>query len=136
MNVRNCKKCGRLFNYVAGMPICPACREEMEKKFLEVKDYIRDHKVTGVTEVAEACEVEVRQIHQWIREERLEFSEDSPVGIDCEICGTMIRTGRFCERCKSGMAKELEASIKKPEIKRQTAKKDSRENPKMRFLSE
>ena len=136
MNVKNCKKCGRLFNYVSGPFICPVCREETEKKFVEVKQYIRENKVTGVHEVAEACGVDVRQIHQWIREERLEFSEDSPVGIDCELCGAMIRTGRFCEKCKAGMAKELGDSIKKPEVKKPEPKKDTRDNPKMRFLNE
>ncbi len=136
MNVKNCKKCGRIFNYVAGPPVCPVCREESEKKFIEVKEYIREHKISGVTEVAEACDVEVRQIRQWVREERLEFSADSTVGIECEGCGTMIRSGRFCERCKAGMAKELGDSIKKPEVVRRDPKKDPRENPKMRFLSE
>ncbi len=135
MNVKNCKKCGRIFNYVAGPPVCPVCREESEKKFIEVKEYIREHKISGVTEVAEACDVDVRQIRQWVREERLEFSADSTVGIECEGCGTMIRSGRFCERCKAGMAKELGDSIKKPEVRRDS-KKDPRENPKMRFLSE
>lgn len=136
MNVKNCRKCGRLFNYVAGQNICPVCREEAEKKFVEVKQYIREHKVSGVPEVAEACDVDVRQIHQWIREERLEFSEDSPVGIDCEVCGAMIRTGRFCEKCKAGMAKELGDSIKKPEVRKPKPKQDPRDNPKMRFLNE
>ncbi len=136
MNVRNCKKCGRLFNYIAGPPTCPACREELEVKFREVKEYIREHKITGVNEVAEACDIDVRQIHQWVREERLEFSEDSAVGIDCESCGTMIRSGRFCEKCKAGMAKEFGESIKKPEVKKPEHKKDPHDNPKMRFLSE
>ena len=136
MNVRNCKKCGRFFNNVMGLPICPACKEEMEKKFVEVKQYIRENKVSGVPEVAEACDVDVRQIHQWIREERLEFSEDSLVGIDCEGCGAMIRTGRFCDKCKNSMAKEFGDSIKKPEAPKPQAKKNQKDNPKMRFLSE
>ena len=33
MNVRNCKKCNRIFNYIAGPTICPACKEDLEKKF-------------------------------------------------------------------------------------------------------
>lgn len=136
MNVRNCKKCGRLFNYVSGMPVCPSCREGLEKKFQEVKDYIRENKEAGITEVAEACEVEVRQIKQWVREERLEFSADSPVGIDCEMCGTMIRSGRFCEKCKIGMINELDSAKAKPAPAKVEKKKDSRDNPKMRFLSE
>lgn len=134
MDVRNCKKCGRLYNHVSGPSICPACRDEMEKKFVEVKEYIRENKTAGVNEVAEACDVDVRQIRQWVREERLEFSADSPVGIDCEMCGTMIRSGRFCEQCKASMAKEMGDSIKKPEVKLPERKKDLRDNPKMRFL--
>lgn len=136
MNVRNCKKCGRIFNYVSGLPICPSCREGMEKKFQEVKEYIRDNKQAGITEVAEACEVDVRQIKQWVREERLEFSADSPVGIDCELCGAMIRSGRFCDKCKNGMINELDKAVDKPKPQLEKRKKDPKENPKMRFLSE
>lgn len=40
MDVRNCKMCGKLFNYTQGMPICKACEDELEKKFFEVRDYI------------------------------------------------------------------------------------------------
>ena len=32
MDVRNCKKCGKLFNYVSGPMICPLCKEELEEK--------------------------------------------------------------------------------------------------------
>ena len=31
MNVRNCRKCGKLFNHIMGAPICPACREKLER---------------------------------------------------------------------------------------------------------
>ena len=40
MEVTSCKDCGRIFNYVLGVPICPACKEKAEAKFQEVKDYI------------------------------------------------------------------------------------------------
>ena len=43
MNVRNCRGCGRIFNYVTGPFLCIKCREEMEVKFQEVKEYIRQH---------------------------------------------------------------------------------------------
>ena len=35
MDTRNCKMCGKLFNYV-NSPICPACTKEMDKKFEEL----------------------------------------------------------------------------------------------------
>ncbi len=60
MNVRNCRKCGKLFNYIMGVPICPACREKLEETFQVVKKYIRENKLADIKEVAEACEVEHR----------------------------------------------------------------------------
>ena len=79
MNARNCRKCGKLFNYVSGPPICMACREKLEEKFQEVKKYIQDNGHAGIQQVAEACDVSTNQIHQWLREERLELSAESGV---------------------------------------------------------
>lgn len=134
MDVRNCRKCGRIFNYVLGVPICPACKEKMEAKFQEVKEYIRDNKGATIPEISEVCEVETSQIHQWIREERLVFADDSPIGINCENCDAMIKTGRFCEKCKAEMVNSLKSSIKRPELPKPEAPKRKSEKEKMRFL--
>lgn len=133
MNVRNCRTCGRIFNYVSGPPICPSCRAKLEEKFQEVKEYIRDNRGVGIKEVAESCEVEVGQIRQWLREERLELSEESGAYLTCESCGTPIRSGRFCEKCAANMTRNLESVLKsnKPVSK---PTKNEAEGPKMRFL--
>lgn len=107
MNVRNCRKCGRMFNYITGMPVCPTCREAMEAKFQEVKEYIREHKGAGINEVAEACEIETAQITQWLREDRLELAADSAVMINCEKCGAPIRSGKYCDKCRANMTNSL-----------------------------
>ena len=131
MNVRNCKKCGKLFNYVSGAPVCPACKDALEKKFQEVKKYVQDNKGATIHDVSENCEVDSQQVRQWVREERLEFSSDGGVtGITCEKCGKNISTGRFCDKCKADMTNNL-SSVQKKEIK---TKKDPKDNPKMRFL--
>ena len=104
MNVRNCRKCGRIFNYVVGPVLCPRCQEEQEKLFQKVKSYVLENHGADITEVSQECEVEASQIRQWIREERLQFADDSPIGIACEGCGTMIKTGRYCNKCKAKMA--------------------------------
>jgi len=104
MNVRNCRKCGKMFNYIQGPPICQNCKAALEKKFEEVKAYIRENKSAKINEIAENCGVEPRQIETWIREERLVFASDSPVKIFCETCGTPIFTGRYCEKCKKNQA--------------------------------
>ena len=101
MNIRNCRMCGHIFNYVAGPILCPHCRKKMEAKFQEVKEYIRANPGVGIQDVAENCDVEPSQIQQWLREERLELTEGSAIYLQCEKCGAPIRSGRFCEKWAS-----------------------------------
>ena len=133
MNARNCKKCGRVFNYISGMPLCPSCREEMEEKFQTVKEYIQNNKDTTIKTVAEECEVDESQIRQWVREERLVFSEDSGILMQCEICGAAIRTGRYCDKCKQETMRSL-AGAGRQTVAPQVQRKNTKENPRMRFL--
>ena len=135
MNVRNCRMCGRIFNYVAGPILCQVCREKMEAKFQEVKEYIRSNPGVGISEVSQACDVEPSQVRQWLRDERLEVTEDSAIFLSCEGCGAAIRSGRFCEKCKMNVTRGFndvlkENRPKEPELR----KKDTRDPAKMRFL--
>ena len=133
MNVRNCRKCGKLFNYAVGQVVCPICKEKAEAKFQDVKKFVQDNRGVGIPEISAECDVEVGQIQKWIREERLVFSDDSPIGIGCESCGTMIKTGRFCEKCKVDMTRGLigETNKVKEEPKKIEPQKDK---PRMRFI--
>ena len=94
MDVRNCRQCGRLFNYLSGPQICQACRDALEEKFQQVKEYVRSNPGATIQMVSEDNDVTVQQIRQWIREERLEFAADSPVGIECVQAGSvkLVRT--------------------------------------------
>lgn len=135
MNVRNCRKCGRLFNYALGPIICPSCKEQLDSKFKDVKEYIQKHPGCGMNEVARECEVETQQIQQWLREERLEFTQDSMVQLSCESCGTQIRSGRYCDKCKANLANGFQHAIQpqrqaQPEVK----KKPTDSTNKMRFI--
>ncbi|MGN1314965.1 MAG: flagellar protein [Lachnospiraceae bacterium] len=113
MNVKNCKRCKRLFNYVTGPMLCAACREEEEAKFQEVKKYVSENINTDIQTVSEVCDVSVKQIQQWVREERLVFSDDSPMGIACERCGAMIKSGKYCAKCKADLTNVLNNAIGK-----------------------
>lgn len=132
MDVRNCKGCGRLFNYIGGTPLCPHCMKQLEEKYAQVKEYIYDNPGATINEVSEANDVSVNQIKKWVREERLSFSDDSPVGIACESCGKTIKTGRFCKECKIKVATEIGSVIEKPKMPE--PKKETRDSAKMRFL--
>ena len=107
MDVRNCKQCSKLFNYIGGAPICPECVKKSEDKFEDVKKYIYDHPRCGIQEVASEMEISIAQIRKWLRDERLSFSEDSDIALSCEKCGKKILTGRYCKGCKDSMANQL-----------------------------
>ena len=134
MNIRNCRKCGCIFNYINGSILCQACKEKMEVKFQEVKEYVREHPGVGIPEVSAACDVEAAQIQAWLREERLEVTEGSAIYLSCEGCGAPIRSGRYCDKCKNTLTSDLKSVMRtnKPvQVQRKPAEKD---NPKMRYL--
>ena len=131
MEVRTCRQCKRLFNYLSGPSICPGCKAKLEEKFQEVKEYIRENPTHGITEVAEATGVSSNQIRRWIREERLSFSEESGVGLDCESCGAMIRSGRLCQKCKDKLLGKVDSLYSSEES---VVVKKQREATRMRFL--
>jgi hypothetical protein len=124
MEVKVCKNCRRLFNYIYGPELCPECSKIMqlekneqadikirkaikpmvkdeEHKFEQVRDYIMANPKATVTQIAEANDIIPAKLFEWIRDERLEFSEDSEnAWFQCEKCGAKIKSGRLCGRCK------------------------------------
>jgi flagellar operon protein (TIGR03826 family) len=136
MDVRNCKGCGKLFNYIGGPPLCQACRDKLEKKFQEVRDYLWENPKATIAEITTNIEdVSSHQIKQWIREERLQLSSDSPISLYCENCGKKIVTGRYCQDCKNKMAKGLNDEFGLTKHTAAPEKRSfSKENDKMRFF--
>ena len=135
MGVRNCSRCGRIFNYVAGQLICEHCRKSQEQDFQRVKEFVKENPNKGIREVAEACEVTENQLRQWIREERLEFAKGSGV-LNCDQCGAPISTGRFCEKCKANMTNSLNNAIRPQMEARKQAESAAatHRDSKMRFI--
>ncbi len=124
MEVKVCKNCRRLFNYMFGPELCPECARtlwenkmelnmteetsqlspiivEDEEKYKRIKDYIATHPNATVAQIAEDNDISPTKIFEWIREDRMAFSDQSDSAwLICEGCGTKIRSGRFCNRCK------------------------------------
>ena len=132
MNIRNCVRCGKMFDYATGPAICDACKKAIEDSFQKVKAYIQENPRASLKQISEDNEVTTKQIQQWIREERLEFSKESPLQLLCEKCGAKITTGRFCAKCKNTMADKLNNTFNKPKTIQQPVKNDPRQG--MRFL--
>ena len=131
MEVINCRGCGRLFNAFTRTRICPNCQAKLEEKFQEVKQYINDNPGSTIEIVSQECDVSAKQIKQWLREERLTFAEGSVQGIECEQCGKMILSGRFCDACKLKLQNEFKNATYTP-VRDQ--KKLEHDKDRMRFL--
>lgn len=132
MDVRNCKTCNKVFNYLGGAPICPDCQKKMDDKFDDVKRYVYDHPRCGMQEVANEMEVSIAQIRKWLKEERLAFAEGSDIALNCEKCNKKILTGRFCKECKATLTNELSGLYRQPEAPKIEPRRKT--DNRMRFL--
>ena len=113
MDVRNCTRCGKIYQY-DGMKICPTCRKEDEKDYQTVKDYLKDNPGADISLVHEDTKVGIDKIIDFLRQGRLEVGEGGNLLIDCEICGVPIRTGRFCSKCTNELQQELSSAVSGP----------------------
>lgn len=121
MDVRNCKKCGKIYNY-DGFKTCPTCRKEDEVDFRKVKEYIYENSGANISDVEEATGVDSGKIIEFLRQNRLEIAEGGNLILECEICGISIKSGRFCDKCSHDLQKELGGAIKPKEKEKETAK--------------
>lgn len=133
MDVRTCKNCGKLYNYLGSItPFCPVCMKKLDEKYEECKKFIKENPKANIQEVSEATECSIKMIKQWVREERLSFTEGSVGGIECESCGANILTGRFCNECKGRLQQNLQNAYKPKKPEPAPEKKST--SAKMRFL--
>ncbi len=111
MDLINCKKCGRLFGSENGEVHCSKCRDNDDEDFKKVRDYLYDHPGASVQEVSEETEVSEQKIIKFLKQERIEIVEDENAVLGCERCGVSIKTGKYCEKCKNDLKKELSAAL-------------------------
>lgn len=127
MELKNCEKCGRAFAYT-GSSFCSRCGNESEEEaFKKVKNYLYDHPGASIVEVSEATEVSEKQILKFLRDNRIEIREEDNMLLDCERCGTAIRSGRFCESCTVKLQKEF-SKVLKPNAKENEGEKPRKSN--------
>jgi len=106
-NLKTCRNCRKLFNAVYNKKICPVCEESLEIDLAKVKEYLWQNKGASIPEVSEKCDVSVSQLRIWLREERIQLSDESGIELSCELCGKRILSGRFCNICKNQSRNEM-----------------------------
>lgn len=105
--VKNCRRCRKIFMYSTGPQICDACRKLEDEEFEKVRIFVRDFPGATVQEVSSETEVPIQLIYRFLKEGRLEVSESSPIALQCENCGIRIKSGRFCITCSKRLANDM-----------------------------
>jgi flagellar operon protein (TIGR03826 family) len=134
MEVKSCKRCGKLFQYVTGKTVCPDCKKREEELFQIVKDYLREHPGAIIKEVSEETGASIPMIEGFLKAGRLQVSEDSPMSILCEKCGTKIKTGRFCNSCTHEIASQIQGEARDMKQEQVSKLNVNKEKERMRFL--
>jgi len=114
MTIKNCKRCGRVFQAVANQKLCSRCRSTDDEDFKVVREFVYDNPEADVKEVAEETGVTEKQILKFLRSGKLVLKGENATVLDCEKCGKGIATGRYCDECSATMARELKSAFAIP----------------------
>ena len=108
--LRNCKKCNRLFSSVDGSTLCSRCNVKADDGFNRVREYIYDNPTSSIKDVSKGTSVSADTILKWIRDGRIILSENSSISF-CERCSSPMDGGRFCGKCVKELADGLKEGI-------------------------
>lgn len=108
-DIRNCRRCGKVYTYLGGPPLCQACKQLDEEDFKRVKDYLYKNPGASISHISNTLEISVEKIKRFLKEGRLEITDnEGNLFLECERCGKAIKSGRLCDDCE----KELEHGFK------------------------
>lgn len=110
----NCPKCNGIMVFKGlGEYKCEDCKYVDYDDYGKVRLYIEKHSGATAMEVEQATGVSQKAIRQLLKEERIMVAEGSAVFLKCEICGTEIRSGRFCPKCLTNHNRRIEEEARK-----------------------
>lgn len=113
MSLANCSRCGRVFSHIpGGKDVCPACIKEEDSNYLKIFHYLSTRPSATAQEIAQATEVDIKEIYRYVRENRLRLVQGD-TGLQCESCGIPISLGKLCENCAKMLSEEIKSDIEK-----------------------
>jgi len=131
--LRNCRRCNKVFSYLAGLPICPDCVKEDERIFRDVSAYIRENPGVSLHDVSDKLEISYDKLIKYVKEGRLQvLASDGEFVNFCEKCGAMIKKGKFCKSCEYHISNVLDESKRNLQKKLVEIEKDRND---YRFLA-
>lgn len=135
-DVRNCRKCGKIFTYLGGAPICPACKQVDEEDFKRIKEYLYKNPGAGLNQVSVELDIGVEKIKRFLKEGRLEIvSTEGNMFLECENCGKSIKSGRYCDDCEKDMAANFKSTAAQMKSELDGISDSTRKAIGMRYLN-
>lgn len=131
MSLANCSRCGKVFSFVqGGKDVCPVCIKEEEDNYLKVFHFLSTRPGATAQEIAQATEVDIREIYRFVRENRLQLVKVD-TGLFCESCGIPITQGKMCEKCVKQLSAEIQNDIDNfKQMHKKNIKKEENNEPK------
>lgn len=134
--VRNCRKCGKIYTYMGGAPICPACKQADEEDFKIIKDYLYRNPGASITQVSTELDISMEKIKRFLKDGRLEITgDDGNMILECENCGKSIKSGRFCDECERSLASGFRTAANKMKSELDSISEASKKAIGMRYLN-
>jgi len=111
MELLNCPNCGEIYVKNAIQDICNQCYKEEEAEYEKVYSFLRkrENRAATIERVAEVTNVKEELLHKWVRKGRIHTAQFPNMGYPCDKCGKIIREGKLCEVCVSGIKEDLKA---------------------------
>lgn len=113
MTIKNCSRCGRMFQSEGPGKLCARCLDTDEEDFKVVREYVYDNPSCNIPEVAEQTGVSEEKILKFLRQGKLILKDELSMVLDCERCGKPIKSGRYCDSCTKEMTMDLRSAATK-----------------------
>ena len=121
----NCPQCGDIYVLNNIRDVCLKCYKQEEANFEKVYQFIRkkQNRKAQMDEVMEATGVERTLIYKFIKKGRIKLAQFPNLGYPCAQCGTIIREGKLCNSCLTGIKNDLHAVEQEEERQKELKKR-------------
>ena len=133
--IKTCARCGHIYESQLKVKYCPTCNKTLEEQLKSVRKFLDAHEGATADELSVALSIDRKQIDNWARENRIEFTEESGDSIPCQKCRQPIRVGKYCKDCQVSMKSELESIYIKKEVKKASDVAQKDRMGRMHFLN-
>ena len=123
----NCPQCGDIYVLNNIRDVCLNCYKQEEADFEKVYQFIRkkQNRTAQMEEVVEATGVQKTLIYKFIKKGRIKLAQFPNLGYPCAKCGTIIREGKLCQPCMTGIQSDLHVIEKEEERKKELEKRNT-----------